>query len=56
MAGAEALRALSLLLTMVLVFTGHLSLLTLAVLGFAGACGMVVYTVVAPALEHFHPD
>jgi predicted MFS family arabinose efflux permease len=47
---AEALRAVSLAGILLMVQSGHLSLLMLAVLGFAGACGTVVYSVVAPAL------
>ncbi len=50
MALAEGLRALSLAAILVLFQAGHLSLALLAVLGFAGACGTVAYSVVAPAL------
>ncbi len=50
MAGAEALRALSLAATLALLATGHLDLTGLAALGFAGAIGTVVYSVAAPAL------
>lgn len=50
MACAEALRAASLALILLLVQSGVLNMTLLAVLGFAGACGTVVYSVVAPAL------
>ena len=50
MAGAEALRALSLLVILALVSLGWLSLPMLAALGFMGACGTVAYSVAAPAL------
>jgi predicted MFS family arabinose efflux permease len=50
MAGAEALRALSLVAVLALVAFGGLSLPLLAVLGFMGACGTVAYSVAAPAL------
>jgi len=50
MAGAEALRALSLLAVLVLVATGGLSLGLLAALGFLGATGTVAYSVAAPSL------
>ncbi len=50
MAGAEALRALALLAVLALAGCGLLSWTLLALLGFAGACGTVVYTVAAPAL------
>lgn len=50
MALAEGLRALSLAAILVLFQAGHLSLALLAILGFAGACGTVAYSVVAPAL------
>jgi predicted MFS family arabinose efflux permease len=50
MAWAEAVRAVSLILTIGLVSTGHLTLTWLALLGFAGACGTVVYSVTAPSL------
>lgn len=50
MAWAEGLRALSLAAILVLIQCGLLSLTLLAILGFAGACGTVAYSVVAPAL------
>ncbi len=50
MACAEALRALSLASILLLAQSGLLSIGWLAVLGFAGACGTVTYSVVAPAL------
>jgi predicted MFS family arabinose efflux permease len=50
MAGAEALRALSLLTILTLTSLGWLSLPVLAALGFMGACGTVAYSVAAPAL------
>ena len=50
MACAEVLRALSLAAILILVQFGLLDLTLLGVLGFAGACGTVVYSVVAPAL------
>ena len=50
MACAEALRALSLAAILLLVQFGLLNLTLLGVLGFVGACGTVVYSVVAPAL------
>lgn len=50
MALAEALRALSLVATLVLALAGVLDLASLAVLGFVGACGTVIYSVAAPAL------
>src|SRR5438270_7030277 len=50
MAGAEALRALSLVTVLVLAALGLLSWTLLALLGFAGACGTVAYSVTAPAL------
>lgn len=50
MAGAEAMRAASLLLVLALASLGGLSLPLLALLGFIGACGTVVYGVAAPAL------
>jgi predicted MFS family arabinose efflux permease len=50
MACAEALRAVSLAAILLLVQFGLLNLTLLAVLGFVGACGTVVYSVVAPAL------
>jgi len=50
MAGAEALRTLSLLSIFALMFYGALTLPLLAALGLIGACGTVVYSVAAPAL------
>ena len=50
MACAEVLRALSLASILILVQFGLLNLTLLGLLGFAGACGTVVYSVVAPAL------
>jgi predicted MFS family arabinose efflux permease len=50
MATAEALRALSLFAVLVLAGLGLLSWPLLALLGFAGACGTVAYSVAAPAL------
>ena len=50
MAGAEALRTLSLLSILGLMFYGALTLPLLAALGLIGACGTVVYSVAAPAL------
>lgn len=50
MAGAEALRALSLLAVLALASFGWLTLPMLAALGFVGACGTVAYSVAAPAL------
>jgi len=50
MAGAEALRALSLVAVLLLALSGGLSLPLLALLGMIGACGTVAYTVAAPAL------
>lgn len=50
MAGAEALRAVSLGLVLLLAWLGGLSLPLLALLGFVGACGTVAYGVAAPAL------
>ena len=47
---AEALRALSLVLLLAMVLTGHLSIAGLAILGFAGAVGTVGFSVAAPAL------
>jgi predicted MFS family arabinose efflux permease len=46
MAGAEALRAASLLAILVLIWFGWLTLPLLAVLGFAAVCGTVAYSVV----------
>ncbi len=50
MAAAEALRAASLAAILLLALFGGLSMTSLALLGFAGACGTVAYSVVAPAL------
>ena len=50
MAGAEALRVLSLLLIILLAVAGWLNLPLLGLLGFLGACGTVGYSVAAPAL------
>jgi len=50
MAGAEALRAASVLGTLLLIVSGSLDLQLLAVLGFVGAVGTVAYSVAAPAL------
>lgn len=50
MAGAEALRVLSFLAILALTLLGALTIPLLAVLGFIGACGTVVYSVAAPAL------
>jgi predicted MFS family arabinose efflux permease len=50
MAGAEALRALSLAGVLALASTGFLTLPLLALLGFVGACGTVAFSVTAPAL------
>lgn len=50
MVGSEALRALALLAIMLLIGFGRLDLTGLAILGFVGAIGTVVYSVAAPAL------
>jgi predicted MFS family arabinose efflux permease len=50
MAGAEALRVMSLVAILALVVAGALNLPLLAILGFVGACGTVAYSVAAPAL------
>ena len=50
MAAAEALRALSLLSILVLIWTGSITLPWLALLGFVAVCGTVMYSVAAPAL------
>jgi predicted MFS family arabinose efflux permease len=50
MTGAEALRVGSLLAILALALAGGLTLPSLAVLGFLGACGTVAYSVTAPAL------
>lgn len=48
--GAEALRAVSLLVLTALAFGGQLSIAWLAVLGFIGATGTVAFSVAAPSL------
>jgi predicted MFS family arabinose efflux permease len=50
MAWAEGLRALSLIALLAMVVTGQLSIVGLAILGFAGAVGTVGFSVAAPAL------
>ena len=50
MAGAEALRALSLLAVLALAWGGLLTLPLLGLLGFVGATGTVAYSVTAPSL------
>ena len=50
MAGAEGLRALALLTILLLIATGTLTLMLLAMLGFVAVCGTVVYSVAAPSL------
>ncbi len=50
MAGSEALRAAALAAILLLIWSGHLTLSWLAVLGFAAVCGTVAYSVAAPAL------
>jgi predicted MFS family arabinose efflux permease len=50
MAGAEALRTVSLAAILVLMVHGALTLPLLAMLGLVGACGTVAYSVAAPAL------
>src|SRR5439155_179315 len=50
MAGAEALRALSLAGVLTLAHLNLLTLPLLALLGFIGACGTVAYSVASPAL------
>ncbi len=50
MAGAEALRATSLLVLLVLIQTNMLTWPLLAVLGFIAVCATVVFSVAAPAL------
>ena len=47
---AEALRAVSLLALVLLAFSAHLSIATMAVLGFIGAAGTVAFSVAAPSL------
>jgi len=50
MASAEALRAVALLVTLVLIVAGWITLPLLGFLGFVAVCGTVVYSVAAPAL------
>jgi predicted MFS family arabinose efflux permease len=50
MAGAEALRAASLLAILLLIGLHQLTLPLLAIAGFVAVCGTVVYSVAAPAL------
>src|SRR6184192_423999 len=50
MAGAEALRALSLLAILGALWLGLLSLPLLGLLGFVAVCGTVVYSVATPSL------
>jgi predicted MFS family arabinose efflux permease len=50
MAWAETLRALALLLLLVLILTGHVSIMALAVIGFMAAVGTVAFSVAAPSL------
>src|SRR4051812_13719690 len=50
MAGAEALRAIALLLILALIGMNLLTLPLLALSGFVAVCGTVVYSVAAPAL------
>jgi len=50
MVWAEGLRALSLIALLAMVVTGQLSIVGLAILGFAGAVGTVGFSVAAPAL------
>jgi predicted MFS family arabinose efflux permease len=50
MAWAETLRVVSFVAVLALMMSGALNLPGLAVLGFIGACGTVVYSVSAPAL------
>jgi predicted MFS family arabinose efflux permease len=50
MAGAEALRAVALLATLLLLWAGLLNLSLLALLGALAVCGTVVYSVAAPSL------
>src|ERR687890_265835 len=45
MAGAEALRAIALLATLVLIVAGWITLPLLGFLGFVAVCGTVVYSV-----------
>ncbi len=50
MAGAEALRVVSLVTILTLMSCGALTLPLLAALGFIGACGTVAYSVAGPSL------
>lgn len=50
MAGAEALRVVSLVVILGLIVAGQLTFGLLALLGFLGACGTVGYSVTAPAV------
>ena len=50
MASAEAVRAVALLATLVLLWSGLLSLTLLALLGAIAVCGTVAYSVAAPSL------
>ena len=50
MAGAEALRAVALAATLLLIWLGLMTLPLLALLGFVAVCGTVAYSVAAPAL------
>jgi predicted MFS family arabinose efflux permease len=50
MVWAEGLRALSLIALLAMVATGQLSIVGLAILGFAGAVGTIGFSVAAPAL------
>ncbi|ABC35820.1 major Facilitator Superfamily protein [Burkholderia thailandensis USAMRU Malaysia  len=50
MAAAEGLRALALAVALALLASHALTLPSLAMLGFVGACGTVAYSVAAPAL------
>jgi predicted MFS family arabinose efflux permease len=50
MALAEGLRALALLAILISLWSGQITLSSLAVLGFVAVCGTVVFSVAAPAL------
>src|ERR1700732_2266046 len=50
MTGSEALRAVALLATLLLIYFNLLTLPLLALLGFVAVCGTVAYSVAAPAL------
>lgn len=50
MAGAEALRALALVAILALLWFDQLTLNLLALIGFVGVCGTVVYSVATPSL------